>query len=78
MWCLPSQAKESPCEAQDPPASVAGEVNGNDAFDAWLRESLFAHFGDITNEPIPEDLLRMIEEDRAERDRLRARRRKGG
>ncbi len=47
-----------------------------DAFEIWLRESLREAFDDIASEPVPEDLLRMIEEDRAERERLR-RRRKG-
>lgn len=47
----------------------------DDAFDLWLRESLRTAFDDIASEPIPEDLLRMIEEDRAERERLRGRRR---
>jgi len=46
-----------------------------DAFDLWLGESLRAAFDKVTAEPIPEDLLRMIEEDRAERERLRRKRR---
>jgi hypothetical protein len=35
-------------------------------------------FDAVAAEPIPEDLLRMIEEDRAERERLRKRRRGEG
>jgi hypothetical protein len=46
-----------------------------DAFDLWLGESLREAFDKVTSEPIPEDLLRMIEEDRAERERLRRKRR---
>ena len=46
-----------------------------DAFDIWLTGSLRKAFDAVTAEPIPPDLLRMIEEDRAERERLRRKRR---
>jgi hypothetical protein len=42
-----------------------------DAFDLWLRRSLHTAFDAIAAEPIPEDILQMIEEDRAERERIR-------
>ena len=45
------------------------------AFDLWLRRSLHTAFDAVAAEPIPEDILRMIEEDRAERERLRCSRR---
>ncbi len=45
-----------------------------DAFDLWLRGCLRAAFDRVASEPVPEDLLRMIEEDRAERERLRRKR----
>jgi hypothetical protein len=48
---------------------------GEDAFDLWLRQSLHEAFDAVATEPVPEDILRLIEEDRAERDRLRLRRR---
>jgi len=48
----------------------------SDAFEIWLRECLRQAFDDVAAEPVPDDLLRLIEEDRAERERLR-RRRKG-
>ena len=34
------------------------------AFDAWLKRGLHQMFDDVANEPIPEELLRLIEEDR--------------
>jgi hypothetical protein len=46
-----------------------------DAFDLWLRQSLHTAFDAVAAEPIPEDILRMIEEDRAERERVRCSRR---
>lgn len=59
------------------PTAPEAPAPEDDAFDLWLRESLRVAFDDIASEPIPEDLLRMIEEDRAERERLRSRRRAG-
>jgi hypothetical protein len=34
------------------------------AFDIWLQRGLHKLFDDVANEPIPEELLRLIEEDR--------------
>ena len=53
--------------------SFTVETDGRLVGGASLREA----FDQVTAEPIPEDLLRMIEEDRAERERLRQKRRGG-
>jgi hypothetical protein len=37
---------------------------GDAAFDAWLRHGLHAMFDDIAREPVPDELLRLIEADR--------------
>lgn len=37
------------------------------AFDLWLKRGLHKLFDDVANEPIPEDLLRLIEEDREQK-----------
>ncbi len=34
------------------------------AFDAWLQQGLHQLFDGIANEPIPEELLRIIEDDK--------------
>lgn len=47
----PSGEKAS---AQKPPA----------AFDLWLQRGLHQMFDDVANEPIPEELLKIIENDR--------------
>jgi hypothetical protein len=57
----------------DPPGA---EPDG-DAFTPWLRwleRSLHQRFDAVAAEPIPEDMLRLIEEDRPERERFRLRR----
>lgn len=45
-----------------------------DPFDLWLQRSLHETFEAVAAEPIPENLLRLIEEDRVERERMRQRR----
>ncbi len=35
------------------------------AFDLWLQRSLHQLFDTVAKEPIPQDLLRLIEEDRS-------------
>jgi hypothetical protein len=35
------------------------------AFDLWLQRSLHAMYDDIAREPIPEELLKLIEQDRS-------------
>ena len=47
---------------------------GEDPLDLWLRRSLHEAFDPALEEPVPGDILRLIEEDRAERERLRRRR----
>ena len=46
-----------------------------DSFELWLRRGLHKAFDAIAGEPVPEDLLRLIEEDRAEREWIRQQRR---
>ncbi|MBO1079766.1 hypothetical protein IAI61_12070 [Roseomonas sp. 573] len=36
------------------------------AFDQWLQRGLHAMYDNIANEPIPEELLRLIDQDRDE------------
>ena len=37
---------------------------GQGAFDVWLQRGLHKLFDDVASEPIPDDLLRLIEDDR--------------
>ena len=67
---VPSSLRPGAMEAGPP-----GYEGEEDAFDLWLRGNLRAAFDRVATEPVPEDLLRLIEEDRAEREQLRRRRR---
>ena len=35
------------------------------AFDLWLNQGLHQLFDDVANEPIPDELLKLIEDDKA-------------
>lgn len=37
---------------------------GSKAFDAWLQQGLHKIYDDIAREPVPDELLRLIEEHR--------------
>jgi hypothetical protein len=51
-----------------PPAGSDGRAGGVDqAFDLWLHRSLHQLYDRVAAEPLPEELLRLIEEDRARR-----------
>ncbi len=36
----------------------------DEAFDKWLKKGLHQLYDTVTREPVPDDLLRLIEEDR--------------
>ncbi|MBF0885385.1 NepR family anti-sigma factor [Gluconobacter sphaericus] len=53
--------------AGDTRKSLARETSGEDQdspFGIWLSRGLHQLFDDVANEPIPDELLRLIEEDR--------------
>lgn len=48
-----------------PPSGKSKQSKPSDAaFDVWLNRGLHQLFDDVANEPIPEELLKLIEEDR--------------
>ena len=44
------------------PASKPERTDG--AFDLWLQRGLHQLFDDVASEPVPEELLRLIQDDR--------------
>jgi hypothetical protein len=54
-------------EPSDRPREGRGRKGTPDAaFDAWLQRGLHAMYDDIAREPIPEELLKLIEQDRTQ------------
>lgn len=54
-----TQRKDKPVPVKPPK-----ERKADAAFDLWLQRGLHQLFDDIAQEPIPDELLRIIEEDR--------------
>lgn len=48
----------------NPPGSTGAKKPGDKAFDTWLKQGLHQIFDDVAREPIPLDLLKLIEEHR--------------
>ncbi|HEV7456114.1 NepR family anti-sigma factor [Roseococcus suduntuyensis] len=46
------------------PPKRARKAPSDKAFDLWLDQGLHAMFDEVAKEPIPEELLRLIEQDR--------------
>jgi hypothetical protein len=57
-------------KAKDTPAKAASPVSGKKsrkteaAFDLWLQKGLHDIYDSVAREPIPDELLKLIEEDR--------------
>jgi hypothetical protein len=54
-----TQRKDKPVPVRPPKEGKADE-----AFDLWLQRGLHKLFDDVASEPIPAELLKIIEEDR--------------
>jgi len=55
-----TQRKDKPVPVRPPSKDRKAE----EAFDLWLQRGLHKLFDDVAGEPIPAELLRIIEEDR--------------
>ncbi|WP_025885483.1 NepR family anti-sigma factor [Asaia prunellae] len=53
--------------APEKPRQAENSSEHENPFDIWLKRGLHQLFDDVANEPIPEELLRLIEEDRDDR-----------
>ncbi|GBQ13620.1 NepR family anti-sigma factor [Swaminathania salitolerans] len=53
--------------APEKPRPKSASPESDSPFDIWLKRGLHQLFDDVANEPIPEELLRLIEEDRDDR-----------
>ena len=51
-------------DGPDPP-SRTGRRKPESAFDQWLNRGLHQLFDEVAKEPIPEELLKLIEEDKS-------------
>ncbi|MCK8786494.1 hypothetical protein M0638_19135 [Roseomonas sp. NAR14] len=56
--------RKTPPQDVEPPEETEGV---DAAFDIWLRKGLHQLYDDVAAEPVPDELLRLIEEDRNRR-----------
>ena len=58
-------------DADDKPARQANrpEKGGAEAFDIWLQRGLHQLYDSVAREPIPDELLKLIEQDRTDRSK---------
>jgi Anti-sigma factor NepR len=49
------------------PSKTVRKAQQDDPFELWLKRGLHQLFDDVAREPIPDELLRLIEEDRKTR-----------
>ncbi len=62
-----SGVKQFRMTERKPPDSETGsqpKPKSDSAFDLWLQRGLHKLYDDVANEPVPDALLRLIEEDR--------------
>jgi len=62
-----SKAKSGTAGGQTAPRTVRPEKGPTEAFDVWLQQGLHKLYDSVAQEPIPDDLLELIELDLASR-----------
>lgn len=66
VWTSPKMKHVPMTQRKDKPVPVrpSQERKADEAFDLWLQRGLHKLFDDVAGEPIPPELLKIIEEDR--------------
>ncbi len=59
---LASNAHDGPARTSNARADSRGKPQDDPTFDGWLTHHLSQLYGPVTHEPIPADLLRLLEE----------------
>ncbi len=62
--CMMAQDETDPSLKRRGRKSPVKPGKGEAAFDLWLDRGLHKLFDDVANEPLPEEFLRLIEQDR--------------
>jgi hypothetical protein len=60
----PDSSQDKPVHPTPPGRPRRARPASDQAFDIWLDRSLHAMFDEVAKEPIPPELLRLIERDR--------------
>ena len=62
-----SNAKSGKAGGPPAPRADRAEKDPSEAFDVWLQQGLHKLYDSVAKEPIPDELLKLIEQDRAGR-----------
>ena len=66
---MSEQGKRQEAAAKHKAAPDDGEDGVDRAFDVWLQRGLHRLYDQVAQEPLPPELLRLIEEDRLKNER---------
>lgn len=58
-----SKAKSGGAGGEPAPRTAKSKQAPGEAFDVWLQQGLHKLYDSVANEPIPEELLKLIEQD---------------
>lgn len=64
-----SNAKSGKAGGPPTPRSDRADCTPPEAFDVWLQQGLHKLYDSVAKEPIPDELLKLIEQDRADRSK---------
>ncbi len=57
-------ASDTPPSSGNPHAAPKRRRKGDSAFELWLQRGLHQMFDDVANEPVPDELRKLIDDDR--------------
>ncbi|GAA0587048.1 hypothetical protein GCM10009416_26920 [Craurococcus roseus] len=56
-------------DASAHPRATRSDKGSSEAFDIWLQQGLHKLYDSVAKEPVPDELLKLIEQDLAERNK---------
>lgn len=64
-----SKAKSGSAGGTPVPRGARPDKGNDEAFDVWLQQGLHKLYDSVANEPVPDELLKLIEQDLTERSK---------
>ena len=59
-----TSASDTPPQSSGPEGTPRRKRKTDSAFDQWLQRGLHQMFDDVANEPVPDELRKLIDDDR--------------
>jgi hypothetical protein len=64
-----SKAKSGSADDAPAPRGARSGKGNDEAFDVWLQQGLHKLYDSVASEPVPDELLKLIEQDLADRSK---------